>query len=117
MKKISEKEKEKIMKLRAQFPEKINVSIHSAEEGGFWATINDFQGCHTQGETFCELIEMVNDCLYTYFDIPLKYLSYMPVYLPALSTVAEFDFPKNLKDKGLDANFKITRACNEKISV
>jgi predicted RNase H-like HicB family nuclease len=117
MKKISKKEKEKILKLRARFPKKINVSIHPAEEGGFCATINDFRGCHTQSDTFSELIVMVNDCLYTYFEIPSKYLQYMPVYLPALSVAAKLDFPQCLKGQGVSANFIITRGQNEKVAV
>jgi len=115
--KLSSKEKEKIMKLRAQFPKKINVSINSAEEGGFWATINNFQGCHTQGETFCELIEMINDCLYTYFGVPLKYLSYRPVYLPPFSVAAKMDFPQVLESKEIEAKFKAMSEQNEKVAV
>ncbi|GEM_PF-831166 len=117
MKKISEKEKEKIMELRARFPKKINVSIHPCEDGYFAATINDFEGCHTQGKTFSELIKMINDCLYTCFDIPLKYLSYMPVYLPSLSVAAKLDFPQVLESARIDANFKITNSRNEKVAV
>jgi predicted RNase H-like HicB family nuclease len=94
MKKLSQKEKEKIISLIKLFPKKISVTVNRSEDGGFWATINDFQGCVTQGDTLSELIVMVNDCLYCYLDIPLKYTSYMPSYLPSIGLAQEFNiFP------------------------
>jgi len=46
---------------------KINVVVHEAEEGGYWAEVPDIQGCATQGETFQELLhnlhEAVEACL------------------------------------------------------
>jgi predicted RNase H-like HicB family nuclease len=94
MKKLSQKDKEKIISLIKDFPKKISVTINRSEDDGFWATINDFQGCNTQGDTLSELIEMVNDCLYCYLDVPLKYISYMPSYLPSVGMAQEFNiFP------------------------
>ncbi len=46
---------------------KINVIIHEAEEGGYWAEVPAIPGCATQGETFEELLqnlyEAVEGCL------------------------------------------------------
>jgi predicted RNase H-like HicB family nuclease len=46
---------------------KINVVIHEAEEGGYWAEVPSIPGCATQGETFEELLknlyEAVEGCL------------------------------------------------------
>ncbi len=46
---------------------KLNVIIHHAKEGGFWAEVPAIPGCATQGETFEELLpniyEAVNACL------------------------------------------------------
>ena len=46
---------------------KINVVIHDAEEGGYWAEVPAIPGCATQGETFEELLsnlyEAVEGCL------------------------------------------------------
>jgi predicted RNase H-like HicB family nuclease len=46
---------------------KIKVVIHKAEEGGFWAEVPAIPGCHTQGDTWEELIpniyEAVEACL------------------------------------------------------
>jgi predicted RNase H-like HicB family nuclease len=46
---------------------KINVIVHEAEEGGYWAEVPAIPGCATQGETFEELLknlyEAVEGCL------------------------------------------------------
>ena len=36
---------------------KIQVIVHTAEEGGYWAEVPAIPGCATQGETFEELLE------------------------------------------------------------
>lgn len=40
--------------------------FHEAEEGGFWITFPDFQGCFSQGETMEEAYEMAIDALGLY---------------------------------------------------
>jgi predicted RNase H-like HicB family nuclease len=46
---------------------KIEVIIHKAEEGGYWAEIPAMPGCATQGESLQELLaniyEAVDACL------------------------------------------------------
>lgn len=42
---------------------KINVIIHQAEEGGYWAEVPAIPGCVTQGEDLKELIENVYDAV------------------------------------------------------
>jgi predicted RNase H-like HicB family nuclease len=46
---------------------KIQVVIHEAEEGGYWAEVPAIPGCATQGDTFEELLqnlyEAVEGCL------------------------------------------------------
>jgi len=46
---------------------KLNVIVHEAEEGGFWAEVPAIPGCVTQGESFDELLsnlyEAVEGCL------------------------------------------------------
>jgi predicted RNase H-like HicB family nuclease len=46
---------------------KINVIIHDAEEGGYWAEVPAIPGCATQGDTFEDLLknlyEAVEGCL------------------------------------------------------
>jgi len=46
---------------------KLQVVIHEAQEGGYWAEVPAIKGCATQGETFQELLqniyEAVDACL------------------------------------------------------
>ncbi len=85
MRKLTPKEKKEIGRLRSLFPDKVEVSVARAKEGGFVAEIITYPGCYTEGETFSELLFMINDCLYTYFNIPEKYVSSMPEYLAPMS--------------------------------
>lgn len=46
---------------------KLQVVVHEAEEGGYWAELPSIPGCATQGESFEELLthlyEAVEGCL------------------------------------------------------
>ena len=42
---------------------KLNVVVHEAEEGGFWAEVPSIPGCATQGETFEELLENIYEAV------------------------------------------------------
>lgn len=82
-----EKEVEKIIN---QFPGELPVSIRCSEEGGFYAEVRIVEEViTTQGETLSELIEMINDAVYTYFEVPRKYLSVMPAYVPPVETAQD----------------------------
>ena len=85
MAKLTKKQEKEVNRLRSLFPDEIQVNVARVEEGGFVAEILTYPGCYTEGETFSELIFMVNDCLYTYFNIPEEYTSYMRDYLPTMS--------------------------------
>lgn len=73
---------EVLVSLRWKFPDKINVKIIKSKDGGYIATVDNLPGCMTQAETGQELFEMVNDALYTYYDIPPQYIPYLPTFLP-----------------------------------
>ena len=64
------------------FKEKIEVTINSSKDGGYIARVNNLSGCITQAENGKELFEMVNDAVYTYFQIPTEYQPYMPTFFP-----------------------------------
>ena len=70
------------IKLVAKLPDKLEVKIGKSRDTGYWAEIVNLPGCVTQAENPMELLVMINDAVYTYFDIPKKYLSKMPIYLP-----------------------------------
>jgi predicted RNase H-like HicB family nuclease len=53
--------------MQEHFTMKLQVVIHEAEEGGYWAEVPAIPGCATQGDTFEELLhdlyEAVVGCL------------------------------------------------------
>lgn len=91
---MSPKEIKEINKLRELFPSEIAVSVERSDNGDFLATIHTFKGLFTEGRSFSELMEMVNDAVKTYFEIPEKYIPYMPNYVPPLVVAQQLDiFP------------------------
>ncbi|HEY6806031.1 MAG TPA: type II toxin-antitoxin system HicB family antitoxin [Pyrinomonadaceae bacterium] len=42
---------------------KLQVIIHEAEEGGFWAEVPEVPGCATQGDTIEELLKNVREAV------------------------------------------------------
>lgn len=83
-----------INRLRSLFPHSISIKVERSKDGGFVAEIKTFPGCITQADSFSELIEMVNDAVRTYFEVPKDYSSYMPTYLPLVKEAQRFDvFP------------------------
>lgn len=96
MAKLNASDRKVIAALRRRFPKTVDVIVHRAEEGGFWAEVLSFPGCVTQAETLAELIEMVNDSVVTVLEAPRKYLSFMPTYLPPLSLAQQIGlFPSS----------------------
>lgn len=42
---------------------KIKVIVHEAEEGGYWAEVPAILGCATQGETYEEVINNLQEAI------------------------------------------------------
>ena len=94
MPKIVKINAKKVKEFRQKFPKHINTRVIRSKDGGFVAEITTFPGCFTQAETLSELIDMVNDCVRTYFEIPAKLYSFMPTYLPSINIIYNLDiFP------------------------
>ncbi|PIR87282.1 MAG: hypothetical protein COU11_01290 [Candidatus Harrisonbacteria bacterium CG10_big_fil_rev_8_21_14_0_10_49_15] len=89
MAKLTLKDKQALRRLNAQLPQQVLVSIRRSTDGGFVAEIVTLPGVRTQGETFSELVAMLNDALYTYFEIPERYHPYVPTYLPRTEHAAK----------------------------
>lgn len=85
MAKLTRHDHKKIHHFRSLLPNTVDVNVLISKDGGFCAEIITFPGCITQAETFSELIEMVNDAVFTVLEVPRKYLPYMPTYMPPLS--------------------------------
>ena len=42
---------------------KLNVVVHQADEGGYWAEVPSIPGCATQGDSIEELLENVHEAV------------------------------------------------------
>ena len=67
--------------LKYKLPDKIEVEIKEVDDG-YYAKIKNLPGCSTQAKSPQELFEMVNDAVYTYFEIPEIYQPYVQAYIP-----------------------------------
>lgn len=95
MAKQIDKEIQEINKFKSLFPHNILVSVNRTEDG-FVADIKTFPGCMTQADSFADLIDMVTDAVRTYFEVPEKYLPFMPSYSPPISEAKRLGlFPVN----------------------
>jgi predicted RNase H-like HicB family nuclease len=103
----TKKAAKEINRFKGLFPGELTVDIYPSKDGGLVCDIKTFQGCFTQGENLFELMEMINDAVYTYLEIPRKYLRHMPGYDPSTKMAHDFSgFPlptkKNVRLKLLD---------------
>ncbi|MBI1957027.1 MAG: hypothetical protein HYS44_01020 [Candidatus Niyogibacteria bacterium] len=72
---------QKLEQFKKLLPEKLTVEIHK-EKTGYWAKIKELPHCYTQADNYDELIIMINDAVYTYLDIPIKYIKTLGYYIP-----------------------------------
>jgi predicted RNase H-like HicB family nuclease len=94
MAKLTKLQIKKVNELRKLFPSKLIVSMRRVEDGTFLAEIKSLRNIRTEGNNFSELIEMVNDAVKTYFEVPGKLLPYMPNYVPPIRAAQKLDvFP------------------------
>jgi antitoxin HicB len=63
------------------------VRIEPAEEGGYVAFFPTLPGCHTQGETFDEVIAMAKDALAGYLECLHAHGDPIPVERPSSRAV------------------------------
>lgn len=102
MGKLTTNDKKEIYRLRALFPGNVGVRVRRSKDGGFFAEVTTFPGVLTEADTFSELIGMVNDAVMTYFEVPRRYVSFMPSYIPPLRAAQAFDaFPIFGKEKNV----------------
>ncbi len=70
------------IKYQSKLPELIKVEIKKSPDGGYFIKIVSLEHCFTQADTQEEILVMVNDVVYSHFDIPEKLRSLMPPYFP-----------------------------------
>lgn len=111
---MSKKDTEKILQLRKKFPERIDVLVRK-EKDCYIAEIlgpKSFLGAFTQADSFSELIAMVNDCVQTILEIPEKYSSEMPQYMPPLSLAQDLnEFPKTAFEESVQFSIDFRNVC------
>jgi len=75
----------KLVHYQSQLPNSIQVKIGKSKDGGFWIEILNLPGCFTQVDNIEQLFVMVNDAVYTYFEILANYFPFLPRYFPSES--------------------------------
>ena len=60
------------IKRKYNIQDTINLSVRLTQEGYFVVTSRDLPGLVTEARNHQELIEMVNDAVLTYFDVPKR---------------------------------------------
>ena len=98
---------EVLIAYKGRFPENLEVSIKPSQDNGYVIYVKNLPGCITQAETGQKIFEMVNDAVYTYFQIPEDYQPFMPVFFPTESERKEFNI--NIPDKYLKENIVFQR--------
>ena len=61
-----------IVKQEYGIPESLNINVRISEDGWFIVSSPELPGLITQAKDHQELIEMINDAVLTYFDVPRK---------------------------------------------
>ena len=50
-------------------PREFGVILKPAEEGGYTVSVPDLPGCHTEGDTWEEVLEMAKDAIEGYLQV------------------------------------------------
>lgn len=93
---------EEIAAYQHKIPSRISVSHEKEKDGTYVARVLSIDGKKidngmiiTDGKTVEELVEMVNDAVYTYLDIPERIRPSLPKMLPS-----EINFADRIAKKG-----------------
>ena len=57
---------------------KVQVLIHEAEEGGFWAEVPSIPGCATQGDSYEELVDNLKEAIEGCLSVDISHLTIGP---------------------------------------
>lgn len=85
----------------------IEVNVKKTSEGNLVASIETFPGCRTQARNLSGLIGMVNDAIYTYFEIPEEHYNDMPSYMPPVELAQALNLYPSKKMIG-SVEFKVS---------
>jgi len=65
-----------------KLPDRLDIQIKKSRTGSLYATIKELPGCFTQGDSGPEIYTMINDAIYTYFEVPKEYIPFLSPYMP-----------------------------------
>ena len=94
--------KKELLKYRLLMPSQIEVEIHQAEEGGFWAKVKTFPGVIAQGDNLLDLIEMLNVAIHDYLEVPQRLRRFLSRYEPRLTESQHRRIVENYKHKQIE---------------
>jgi predicted RNase H-like HicB family nuclease len=66
---------------RRRLPETVTVHV-THDEHGFGARVKELPHCYTQADSYLELVQMLNDAIFTYLDIPSELIGKVGYYMP-----------------------------------
>ena len=69
---LPKEENVEAVKTKYGIPDEIGLSVETTPDGWFLVTSKELPGLITQARNAKELIEMVNDAILTYFDVPRR---------------------------------------------
>ena len=58
--------------MKRKMPMKLQVIIHKAKEGGYWAEVPSVPGCATQAETIEELLKNIREAVEACLSVGIK---------------------------------------------
>jgi len=91
-------------------PTKVLVRVQRTPEGGFYATLPDLPGCHTQADTTAELNENITDAVLTYFDVPKEEIAEDVIYVSEARKLKPIEISPG-RSATTRANFALYHAC------
>ncbi|MFA6463738.1 MAG: hypothetical protein WCV55_01900 [Candidatus Paceibacterota bacterium] len=62
-------------------PQRLTVKVEK-DENGLWASIGEVPFCYTQATNATDLTEMINDAVFTHFEIPKNFRNKVGYYAP-----------------------------------
>mgnify|MGYP001568014801 FL=1 len=79
-------------------PAGLTVIVRKTDEG-FYAKVKELPNCYTQAATVAALVEMINDAIFTHFDVPENYRGRLGLmYLPEVKKPGFADLRKKMQE-------------------
>ncbi len=74
-----------VSEFRALLPARVTVNVENTDDG-LWAKVSSADGklsnCYTQAANAAELVVMINDAIFTHFEVPIEIRKDVGFYVP-----------------------------------